>query len=211
MRAPKVTEEDLVSLRVGTQEVPRVRGRAAAASSGRSPRRRRAASRPRLPARRRRARPPRPGAAPRCTEPRPPAARGAAEAGPPGRASAAALAPDGSGPSRRPAGRQRTPGAATAADARPVTALFSPPEVALRVGQPGGLALVLVGAKDVQSIEVTLAWDPALAEVTDVAAGSLLTLDGSPVSAERATREPAGRGSASRGRRAPPARGRWWR
>ena len=73
-----------------------------------------------------------------------------------------------------------------AADARPVTALFSPPEVALRVGQTGGLALVLVGARDVQSIEVTLAWDPALAEVTDVAAGSLLTLDGSPVSAERA-------------------------
>ena len=67
-----------------------------------------------------------------------------------------------------------------------MTALFSPPEVALRVGQAGGLALVLVGAKDVQSIEVTLAWDPALAEVTDVAAGSLLTLDGSPVSAERA-------------------------
>jgi hypothetical protein len=73
-----------------------------------------------------------------------------------------------------------------AADTRPVTALFSPPEVALRVGQAGGLALVLVGAKDVQSIEVTLAWDPALAEVTDVAAGSLLTLDGRPVSAERA-------------------------
>jgi hypothetical protein len=38
----------------------------------------------------------------------------------------------------------------------------------------------------VQSVEVTLTWDPALAEVTDVAAGSLLTLDGSPVSAERA-------------------------
>jgi hypothetical protein len=46
--------------------------------------------------------------------------------------------------------------------------------------------VVLVGAKDVQSVEITLAWDPALAEVTDVAAGSLLTLEGSPVSAERA-------------------------
>ena len=54
------------------------------------------------------------------------------------------------------------------------------------MGQAGGLALVLVGARDVQSIEVTLAWDPALAEVTDVAAGSLMTLDGSKVSAERA-------------------------
>jgi hypothetical protein len=73
----------------------------------------------------------------------------------------------------------------TAAEARPVTVLFSPPELALQRGQIGGLAVVLVGAKDVQSVEVTLAWDPTLAEVTDVAAGSLLTLDGSPVSAER--------------------------
>ena len=72
-----------------------------------------------------------------------------------------------------------------ATETRPVTVLFSPPEVALRVGQAGSLALVLVGARDVQSIEVTLAWDPALVEVTDVAAGSLMTLDGSPVSAER--------------------------
>ena len=79
-----------------------------------------------------------------------------------------------------------------ATEARPVTVLFSPPEVALRVGQAGSLALVLVGARDVQSIEVTLAWDPALVEVTDVAAGSLMTLDGSPVSAERAALE-AGR------------------
>jgi hypothetical protein len=71
-------------------------------------------------------------------------------------------------------------------DARPVNVLFSPPEVALRVGQSGGLAVVLVGAKDVRSVEIALAWDPALAEVTDVAAGSLLTLDGAPVAAERA-------------------------
>ena len=67
-----------------------------------------------------------------------------------------------------------------------MSVLFSPPEVALKIGQSGGLALVLVGARDVQSVEIALVWDPALAEVTDVAAGSLLTLDGSPVSAERA-------------------------
>ena len=66
-----------------------------------------------------------------------------------------------------------------------MTVLLSPPEVALRVGQAGTLAVVLVGAKDVLSVEITLTWDPALAEVTDVAPGSLLTLDGSPVSAER--------------------------
>jgi general secretion pathway protein D len=72
------------------------------------------------------------------------------------------------------------------AEARPVTVLFSPPEVALRVGQVAGLAVVVVGARDVQSVEIALAWDPALVELTDVGAGSLLTLDGSPVSVDRA-------------------------
>jgi hypothetical protein len=67
-----------------------------------------------------------------------------------------------------------------------VTVLLSPPEVAVRVGQAGILAVVLVGAKDVQSVEMNLTWDATLAEVTDVAAGSLLTLDGAPVQAERA-------------------------
>jgi hypothetical protein len=71
--------------------------------------------------------------------------------------------------------------------------------VALRVGQSGGLAVVLVGAKDVQSVELTLAWDPALAEVTDVAAGSLLTLDGAPVAAERALEAGRARVRFSRG------------
>ena len=82
-------------------------------------------------------------------------------------------------------------GAAPAAtsDSRPVAVLFSPPEAALRAGESGGLAVVLVGARDVVSAEITLAWDPALAQVTDVAAGSLLTLDGSPVSVERAIDE----------------------
>jgi hypothetical protein len=45
---------------------------------------------------------------------------------------------------------------------------------------------VLVGAKGLQSVEISLTWDPALAEATEVATGSLLSLDGSPVSAERA-------------------------
>jgi hypothetical protein len=86
-----------------------------------------------------------------------------------------------------------------APDARPVTVLLSPPEVALRVGQSGGLAVVLVGARDLQSVEITLAWDPALAEVTEVAAGSLLTLDGAPVAAERALEAGRARVRFSRG------------
>ncbi len=47
------------------------------------------------------------------------------------------------------------------------------------------MAVVLVGAKGVQWVEMTLVYDPTLAELTDLAAGALLTLDGSPVQAER--------------------------
>ena len=64
--------------------------------------------------------------------------------------------------------------------------LLSPPEVALKAGQVGTLAVVVVGARDVQSVEINLTWDPSVAEVTDVAPGSLLTLDGTPVTVDRA-------------------------
>jgi general secretion pathway protein D len=70
--------------------------------------------------------------------------------------------------------------------APPATLMLSPPEVSLRTGQSAGISLVLVGGRDVQWIEMILVYDPALAEVTDVAPGSLLTLDGKPVQAERA-------------------------
>ena len=156
VRGPKVTEEDLVPLRVGTQEVPRVEGARPALFGTEAPA-------PSAPARAgRRRRPRRAG----CR---------LAHIGPPPAAPESGPVPE-APPAPPP----------TVADARPVTVLFSPPEVALRVGQSGGLAVVLVGAKDVRSVEITLAWDPALAEVTDVAAGSLLTLDGAPVAAERA-------------------------
>jgi hypothetical protein len=64
--------------------------------------------------------------------------------------------------------------------------MLSPREVSLRTGQSAGISLVLVGGRDVQWIEVTLVFDPTLVEVTDATAGSLITLDGKPVQAERA-------------------------
>jgi len=170
VRAPKVSDEDLVALRVGTQEVPRVEG-ARPPLFGTEPEAEPGAGpRPASPA----------PAAPAAAPPAPvaPSAPVAAPAVPPGASAEAS----GTAPEAGPANQATAP----PADARPVTVLFSPPEVALRVGQSGGLAVVLVGARDVQSVEINLAWDPALAEVADVAAGSLLTLDGSPVSAERA-------------------------
>jgi general secretion pathway protein D len=172
VRAPKVRDEDLVALRVGTQEVPRVEG----------------------------ARPPLFGTEPE-PEPGPPATPPASSAAPgpaagptpaaappaaPSAPAVPATPPPGASTEAPSAPPEGGAGAPAAVDVRPATVLFSPPEVALRVGQPGGLAVVLVGARDVQSVEITLAWDPTLAEVTDVAAGSLLTLDGTPVSAERA-------------------------
>ena len=101
------------------------------------------------------------------------------------------LAPMSAAPQGPPAGvagaaaATTTAGPGTPADARPVTVLFSPPEASLRAGQTAGVAVVLVGARDVQWVEVIVGFDPALAEVTDVSPGSLLTLDGTPVSAER--------------------------
>jgi len=47
------------------------------------------------------------------------------------------------------------------------------------------LGLVVMGAQDVQGVEVVFTYDPTLVEVVDVGAGSLLTLDGSAVSTER--------------------------
>ncbi len=57
--------------------------------------------------------------------------------------------------------------------------------MSLRVGQSAGLAVVLVGAKDVQWVEMTLAYDEALAQIADVSVGSLLTLDGSAIQTAR--------------------------
>jgi hypothetical protein len=66
-----------------------------------------------------------------------------------------------------------------------VSVLFSPPEVSVRAGQTAGVAVVLVGAQDLEWVELVLTWDPGLAEITEVKPGSLLTLDGVPVAAAR--------------------------
>jgi general secretion pathway protein D len=86
------------------------------------------------------------------------------------------------------ASAETTPSASvapSAAAAPTVTLLLSPPEVSLRAGQSAGISVVLVGGRDVQSVDVTLLFDPTLVEVTDASAGSLLTLDGKPVQTER--------------------------
>ena len=192
VRAPKVTEDDLVALRVGTQEVPKVEG-ARPPLFGTEP------EAPGAPPPSGGTTGPAGGSKPAATPPVSPASATPTPATPgpvipPAPAVPGPVAPSAVAPANPTPGASAEASAAApdtgeggpTADERPMTVLFSPPEVALRVGQPGSLAVVLVGAKDVRSVEMTLAWDPALAEVTDVAAGSLLTLDGSPVSTQRA-------------------------
>jgi general secretion pathway protein D len=180
VRAPKVTEDDMVPLRVGTQEVPKVEGvrgslfgpepEAPAAPAGTA-----TPSAPAAPAARPLTSPP-PATAPASPTPAPippaptPSAPIPPAPVPPG------AGPDGAAVAAMPA----------AADTRPIGAILSPPEVVLQVGQTGAVAIVVVGARDVQGVELSVAWDAALAEVTDVAPGSLLSLDGVPVAAERA-------------------------
>jgi general secretion pathway protein D len=161
VRAPKVTEDDMIPLRVGTQEVPKVEGLRPAIFG------------------------PEPAAAetapvPNGISPVPQAAP-AAPAIP---AQAPAPAPAPPPPGAGPEGLAVASG--SAAETRPTSAILSPPEVVLQVGQTGAVAIVVVGGRDVTGVELTVAWDGALAEVTDVAAGSLLSLDGVPVLAERA-------------------------
>jgi general secretion pathway protein D len=79
-----------------------------------------------------------------------------------------------------------TPEAAPAAPEGPVTALFSPPELSLNVTATGTLAVVLVGVRDVRSVDLSLTFDSRLVMAVDASPGSLLTLDGSSVGSQKA-------------------------
>jgi hypothetical protein len=68
---------------------------------------------------------------------------------------------------------------------RPVSVLFSPPEVAVGVGETASVGVVVVGAQDLEWVELEISWDAGLAEITAAEPGSLLTLDGTPVAASR--------------------------
>jgi general secretion pathway protein D len=152
VRAPKVTEDDMVPMRVGTQEVPRVEG----------------------------VRGPLFG-----PEPEAPAGEPLPAAAPPPATAPAAPRPL-AAPPPQPQPQPAPAPPVAVAPAPAASAILSPPEVVVQAGQTGAAAVVVVGARDLVSVELSVAWDAALAEVTDVAAGSLLSLDGVPVAAERA-------------------------
>jgi hypothetical protein len=78
--------------------------------------------------------------------------------------------------------------AAAPTPASPVSAALTPPQVGARIGETVALSLVLMNLQGLESVEVVVAFDPALLEAQDVRAGPLLTLDGAAVGIEN-TRE----------------------
>jgi len=66
-----------------------------------------------------------------------------------------------------------------------MSVLFSPPEITVAAGGTASASVVVVGAQDLEWVELALAWDGSLAEMTDAVAGSLLTLDGTAVTTAR--------------------------
>jgi general secretion pathway protein D len=166
VRAPKVTEADLVPLPVGTQAVPKVPG-AGPGLFGPEPEEEAEA-------------PPEGGDAPPAAQP----------VSPPSRTPDVAPRPE-PVPVSPPPGASPAQGAEAgtppeaATDVSPVNVLFSPPELATRVGETASVAVVIVGARNLEWVELEVAWDGGLAEIAEASPGSLLTLDGSPVAAAR--------------------------
>jgi general secretion pathway protein D len=178
LRAPKVIDEDLAGLVVGTEEIPRVEGARPplfgpliegpppGGAAGRGA----ATASPSVPPRAATSVPP---PAPSPVPATPPAnVPSAAPSAPLSRAEDAAAVPGVSGATSSP-------------DAVRLTGQLLPSEALVKVGDAVTVSLVVVGFKDVTSLDAVLTFDSSI-EVVEATAGSLLTLDGTAVGAERA-------------------------
>jgi len=91
-------------------------------------------------------------------------------------------------PLRSPATIGSGPGGG-ASSGRPVpttvAASLSPPDVRVAVGATATVGIVVMGVQDLTSVALSLIYDPAVVEALEVSPGSLLTLDGAAVGAER--------------------------
>jgi general secretion pathway protein D len=191
VRAPKITADDLVGLNIGTTELIRLKGArpplfgpapeevpaptaspGPAASSTAKPTPVTPSIQPTQPAAPNGISPPRPG-----TLTAPENAAGA---------SATVGLPTAPMPSPTPTPAPAEPPAdAAPTAARPVIATLAPPVATARVGDTTSLGIVVQGIQGVTAIEAILSFDASALEAVDVAAGSLLTLDGSAVGAEK--------------------------
>jgi general secretion pathway protein D len=179
VRAPKVTEADLSSLNVGTRELVRVPG-----------------ARPPLFGVEEPEPSPDPGVAPpagsrpgpRPTPPPPPASGTQI---PPSQLPLPSPAPS-------PLPEEGPPPGAASAASPLVSAVFSPPVAQIKLNTTGSASVVLMGAKDVVRVDISLTYDPALAEAVDVVSGSLMTVDGATVGVEKGMEPGRVRASISR-------------
>ena len=69
---------------------------------------------------------------------------------------------------------------------RPVSAALSPADGSIKTGETASVSLVMMNARDLTGLEAVLTFDSALLEAVDVAPGTLLTLDGASVGVDRA-------------------------
>ena len=172
VRAPKIMEQDLTSLNVGTRELVRVQG-----------------ARPPLFGEPEGTPSPGPGESPAPGVPPPAGARpGPSPTPPPPPASGTQIPPlQGPVPSPAPIPSPAEGGLPpSGSQAAPmVSAVFSPPEVTMKLNSNGSVSVVLMGAKDVTRVDISLTYDPGLAEAVDVTTGSLLTVDGANVGIEK--------------------------
>ncbi len=162
VRAPKLSEEDFVPLRVGTLQEWRVEG-----------------ARPPLFGEE-----PEPAAAPAPapeTPPTMPPMTTPERATPP--AAAAPLVPG--TPETSAAAPASAPDTSPRPPSRPLSVLLRPPEVSLREGQQAGFAVQALGGEDILWVELILRYDPTLVQFSDISPGSLLTLDGSAIQREQ--------------------------
>jgi general secretion pathway protein D len=163
VRAPKITPQDIASLNVGTRELVRVQG-----------------ARPPLFGPEEKPSPaptesPVPGASPAPGATPPP---GSGTEIPPSRLPLPSPAPS-------PSPAEEGPPSGTSQAAPMVSAVFSPPEATIKLNTSGSVSVVLMGAKDVTRVDISLTYDSALAEAVDVTTGSLMTVDGATVGIEK--------------------------
>ncbi len=95
------------------------------------------------------------------------------------------VAPDAPPPAPAPPGAELEAPAPAPAPHAPARALFSPSEARVKVGDTATVAVVLLGGVGVTSVDVVVAYDASLLEAVEVGPGTLLTLDGQSVGAER--------------------------
>jgi general secretion pathway protein D len=174
VRAPKITQEDLTTLYVGTQEAVRVPSARPPLFGEEPPVQTPPGAGP-------------PGGTP-VTPSGPPPSAPTQPATPPPTAPPADEAPPPAAPAPVPPTTgvpENVPPVNPPGGLRPVSAALSPTDASLKMGETAAVSLVMMNARDLTGLEVVMTYDPAILEAVDVTPGTLLTLDGSAIGIDR--------------------------